>query len=180
MASVTAVVTFLGISLAVSAGTATADPVLDLQCEVTGDVEFDPGVNVFPRDFNVDGSAIVTDCVDLTMASPHVLSGTLTLTGTGNAACTPTTLGGSADVTVNITWLLSDASTDASTVALHVQATAIPPTFVVQGVVTAGRFVGDTARATLLAGQANLSDCLTDEGVTQASGTLAAFLYSIP
>ncbi|HEV8557811.1 MAG TPA: hypothetical protein VGR06_15625 [Actinophytocola sp.] len=143
-------------------------------------MEFNPGVNIFPRKFDITGSAIVTNCVDLTMANPHVLSGTLTLAGTGNAACAPTTLGGSADVTVNITWLLSDGSTDTSTVALHVQATAIPPTVVVQGVVTADRFAGDTALASLLAGQANLLDCLTDEGVTQASGTVTALLYSIP
>jgi hypothetical protein len=177
MASVTAVVTFLGISLAVSAGTATADPILDLRCEVSATVYFNPGVNVVSRNFNITGSGIVTSCVDLTMASPHVVSGTFTVSGTGSASCT---LGGSADVTGVVTWLLSDGTTDTSTLVGHAQATVIPPTILGSGVVTAGRFIGDSLTGTLLTAQANPLDCPTDQGVTQASGTATAFLYSIP
>jgi hypothetical protein len=177
MTSVAAIITFLGVLVGLTAGTATADPILDLRCDVSATVHFNPGVNLVPRNFGIVASGIITACVDLTMTNPHVVSGTFTATGTGSASCT---LGGSADATATVTWLLSDGTNDTSTLVGHVQATVFPPTILGFGVMTNGRFAGDTVTGTLLTVQANPLDCLTDAGVTQAAGTATAFLSHIP
>lgn len=165
-------VTMLGLVTAVDAGAATAQSV-DVQCEVSGTATANPGVNITQRAFAVAANAIATNCIeDPLTPGPRVISATATVTGSGFGSCT----GLSVDATVAVTWLLSNATTDSSTLQIHVQATAIPPTFLVQGVVTAGRFAGDSLVVSLLTGQVDMTQCLTDKGITTVSGTLTGAL----
>lgn len=117
---------------------AHAAPTIDVTCASTATNQYSPPLTLTIQPTTLTTSGALSNCLDTSGRTPTVVSGTFTATYTLQASCEDATGGGIA----NITWNLSDGSTDTSTIT--VTSPAQGGATGVTAVVTAGRFAGDS------------------------------------
>lgn len=157
---------------------ASADPsvdtnlIVDLVCNASATGILSPGLTLAQR--NVEATVedgILSNCVDTSFlgGGPTVLSGTFAGSGEGQGSC----LGAAGTGVVDVTWFLSNGTTDTSQILVTLTLTAIPPSASGSGTVTSGRFFGDTLNFPAITGVPVLNplDCLTNQGLTSISAS---------
>ncbi|MCP3064520.1 hypothetical protein LXT21_37675 [Myxococcus sp. K38C18041901] len=143
------------------AGPASAEPVT-LNCPGTMAVNDSPGMTNAPRFMTITGTGTFGPCVGLPLS---ILSADYSGVAHGTTSC----LTSSTMANLTLTWNDGTVSTLSLTQTINTRPTG-QVVSVYAGTVSAGRFQGATATATLVLTQTDILGCFTEEGVTATTG----------
>ncbi|WP_426730588.1 hypothetical protein [Myxococcus faecalis] len=148
-------------ALVLYAGPSSAETVA-LNCPGTMAVNYSPGMTNTPRFMTISGTGTFGPCVGAPLS---ILSADYAGVAQGTTSC----LTSSTMANLTLTWNDGTVSTLSLTQTLNTRPTG-QVVSVYAGTVSAGRFQGATATATLTLAQTDLLGCFTEEGVTATAG----------
>ncbi|GEN09243.1 hypothetical protein SAMN05443572_105497 [Myxococcus fulvus] len=157
-------------ALVLYAGPASAETVT-LNCPGTMAVNYSPGMTNTPRFMTISGTGVFGPCVGLPLG---IISADYSGVAQGTTSC----LTSSTTANLTLKWNDGTVSTLSLTQTLNTRPTG-QVVSVYAGTVTAGRFQGAIATATLTLAQTDLLGCFTEEGVTATAGPAVFTIVSL-
>lgn len=147
---------------------AVAGPPADsvVQCLGTEAITYTPGLKLTPQQVSLDAHGTLGPCVST--AGSDFSGGQIAFSGSGELSCS---VGGSSSGTATVSWLGGEKSrfTYQGAVSLRPDGVTV---LVLTGSVTSGAFAGESVVNTIILASADLTACLSTQGLTNTSGPI--------
>ncbi|MEU2801632.1 hypothetical protein [Streptomyces sp. NPDC007117] len=157
---------------AAPAATAGTTGTADITCTNAASISYSPGLRTFSQSVAVSATNLYSTCIS---PSTGITSGSSSFNGISTASCAQVLTGGAGSRV--ITW--NDSTTSTFQFTRTVTNVLGVVTITLDGIITSGRFSGDTALA-VTTGATNPLDCLTSPGLTSIAAVGALEITTVP